>query len=477
MQKKADRRFPRRVALASVALCAIALAGCEMLSDSTKSAGRSGAGAPSSEVSTNTLLDLADKARMRGDAANAVTLYRRVLANDSDNTRALIGLGEALNQEGLSNDAFAAFSKAIDSNSKSADALRGMGATLLALNKPQQAMENFDKSNAISPNPRAFDGLGVAHDLLGDFAGAKTAYQQGLNLSPNDLLLRNNLGLSEALAGDYDAAITTLRTVATDPQAGPRQRSNLALALALAGRTDQAAEISRIDLDDVAVKRNLAYYAELRGLPPQERAQALLRPDKTLTVPTTSALPNLAVGPMPPANPVPAVESAPLPGPTSVMPSSPPPKPMAAMKPPVLTPPAMKPAVTPPAMKPPVVAATQPAKPSKHRAAAASPPPPSAAAPAPKTTAEESKLPRGKHWSQVGTFRVEANARKIHDKVLKEQQDLITGMGVEIDHTELAKTHEPAFRVVIGPMDNRAQARKLCSSLTERKVDCIPVKF
>ncbi len=162
-------------------------------------AGRDTPSTPSGAVKTDTLLDFADRARANGDLQRAVTLYRRVLADDGSNMRALVGLGEALNAIGSPNEAAEAFNKALGHDAKNAEALRGLGSTHLALNQPQRAIEDFNKSIAIAPDPRAYDGIGVAEDLLGDFAAAKAAYQQGLALAPNDLLLRNNLGLSEAL--------------------------------------------------------------------------------------------------------------------------------------------------------------------------------------------------------------------------------------------------------------------------------------
>jgi Flp pilus assembly protein TadD len=498
MDEKAARRLAGRVAMMSTALCALMLGGCDTLGGiGTFVAGRETPSTPSGTVKTDTLLDFADRARANGDLQRAVTLYRRVLADDGSNMRALIGLGEALNAIGSPNEAAEAFNKALSHDGKNAEALRGLGSTHLALNQPQRAIEAFNKSIDIAPDPRAYDGIGVAEDLVGDFAAAKAAYQQGLVLAPNDLLLRNNLGLSEALAGEYDAAITTLRSVATDPAAGPRQRSNLALAPALAGRTDQAAEVARIDLDDATVQRNLANYAELRGLPPQERAQALLTPGsggktKPMAATATAGGPGL----VPPAVPVPSVQSAPLaPPPAQPMAAQPPTAPAMAA---TATPMPAQTAAVPPSATPDATAPSQTPPPAKryHRAkakAAAAPQmanapseaTPSTSAPAaepsaatPDTTLPEAKPGslRGKSWVQIGTFRIENNAKADRDKVAKDEQDLLQGAPVEIRKFELRDSHELVYRVLIGPLGSREEADKLCSGLAERKVDCIRVR-
>jgi Flp pilus assembly protein TadD len=460
MHQKAVRRLAGRVALLSTALCTLTLASCDSLGGiGTFIAGRDTPSSPSSSIKNESLLEFADRARATGDLSRAVTLYRRVLADDSSNMHALIGLGETLNALGSPNEAAEVFKKALDHDSKSAPALRGQGSVLLALNEPQRAIDLFKQSIAIAPDARAYDGLGVAEDLMGDFAAAKQAYLQGLAVAPNDLLLRNNLGLSEALAGDYDAAIATLRSVATDPAAGPRQRSNLALALALAGRTEQAAEIARIDLDDATVQRNLANYAELRSLPPQARAQALLRPGEAgkAKPSTPPATPGAMM--VPPAVPVGQVQSTPL---TAAAPAMPP----AAMP---SAPPAETAAMPPPRKH-------RMAK-AKHAPAAEATNEQTAAAPAePSTAAPEAPLAKGKSWVQVGAFRIESNAKAIREKLAKEDQDLLQGAEVQIRQSELRQSHDVLYRVLIGPLDSRADADKLCGALTERKIDCIRVK-
>jgi Flp pilus assembly protein TadD len=102
-----------------------------------------------------------------------------------------------------------------------------------------------------------------------------------LELAPNDVSLRNDLGLSQALAGDFDDAITILRSIASAPGAPAEYRLNLALALGLAGRRADAERVARIDLDERSVQSNLAYYDVLRALPATERARILLRGPST----------------------------------------------------------------------------------------------------------------------------------------------------------------------------------------------------
>ena len=57
-----------------------------------------------------------------------------------------------------------------------------------------------------------------------------------------------------------------MRRVAADTRAGSRHRLNLALVYGLSGNNAAARQVARIDLDEPAVRRNLAYYRTLRAL-------------------------------------------------------------------------------------------------------------------------------------------------------------------------------------------------------------------
>ncbi|MGB8273912.1 MAG: tetratricopeptide repeat protein [Alphaproteobacteria bacterium] len=255
-------------------LCALVsvsiLAGCanDALVDSLHpTAAEKEATPPSSPAGTVAALTrLGDTSRARGDGVSAVAFYRRAHAIDRFNAAPLIGLGQALGELGAYNDAAAAFREALVAAPVNADALRGLGNSLLALNQPALAIDQFEAALRQTPDARSHNGIGVARDRLGDHAGAQAAYRAGLALAPDDPMLLNNLGLSQAAAGDLDAAIGTLEQAVGQPGATSRQRQNLALVYGLAGRMGEAEKMARTDLDDRSVAVNLASYERLRGL-------------------------------------------------------------------------------------------------------------------------------------------------------------------------------------------------------------------
>ena len=129
----------------------------------------------------------------------------------------------------------------------------------------------------VSPgDPKLLRLTGVTKDLAGQHGEAQAYYWDGLARAPGDPALTVNLALSLALSGDYPNAIAVLQPLAMSPAGSAQERQTLALIYGLNGNTAEAARLGRIDLDDVSVEHNLAYYQSLRELPPEARSQAIL---------------------------------------------------------------------------------------------------------------------------------------------------------------------------------------------------------
>ena len=86
-----------------------------------------------------------------------------------------------------------------------ANALCDQGKTLLVSGKKDQARDVYASATMRDPtNPRTWNGLGVANDLLGKRAEAAAAFDQALNLSPDDRTLASNRAHVAIEAEDYD---------------------------------------------------------------------------------------------------------------------------------------------------------------------------------------------------------------------------------------------------------------------------------
>jgi len=261
-----------RRGLAGAAVAAL-LAGC----GTAPNAGvRNGTERLAAESSAGTLLRVGDAARAAGDLGTAIQLYQRAAAAAPQDAVPLTRLAAALTDAQAYTEASGAYAQAATLAPGDPEIEHGTGRILLLTGKPLLALPHLEAALAKrGDDPKLYNALGLAHDLAGRHDLAQAAYRQGLARSPSNPALLNNLGLSQALAEDFPAAIDTLSALAALPAATARHRQNLALAYGLAHETAKAAAVARTDLDERAVKNNLAYYAMLRGLGPEARTAAI----------------------------------------------------------------------------------------------------------------------------------------------------------------------------------------------------------
>ena len=323
--------------------------------------------------STEVLMRVADDAMAGGDLGTAAGLYRRAAEVSPQDPRPLAKLGAVLLQLHAYTEASSSYHAAlkISPNPIEAECHRGLAVVLLALNQPESALVELDAAVAKAPeDARPYNALGVAHDLLGHHDLAQQDYRNGLRLTPDNASLRNNYALSLALSHDYGAAVAALSELADRSDAAPRHRLNLALIYGLAGDDKKAAAVARTTLDEAAVANNLAYYAMLRGMDDQARANAIMGgqvrgPAVADAAPPPVPAAEATAAPMTPVSAVPLAQDA-----------TPQPKPATAHRP--------KSAASPPE---PAVAPTVP-DPAEAAVAMAAPTPSAAPAPAAPTPAE-----------------------------------------------------------------------------------------
>jgi len=253
----------RRVARGTAVLALVAvLSGCTNSPSSTPSPGATASGG----VTPDAIMRVADSTRQSGDLVQAAGLYQRAAQLDPKNPKPLLELASVYSQLQMPRDAGQAWLAALALDPKNTEAMRGLANAEIQTGDTAGAIRNLQAAQAIKPDWRNDNSLGVAYDMAGDHASAGKAYKDGLALDPGNLQLTNNLGLSLALTGDYAQALPLLEASANDPRSTPRMRLNLALAYGLSGDDKKAAEVARKDLDDKAVQENLGYYEFLRLL-------------------------------------------------------------------------------------------------------------------------------------------------------------------------------------------------------------------
>ena len=223
------------------------------------------------------LMRIGAAAQSGGDLPNAVGVFRRAAEMAPQDPAPLISAGDVLLQMGATNEAIVSYNAALVRPGDTQGAQVGLARAFLKTGKPQLALAPLSKAMEQSPDhPRLLLLLGVTKDLAGSHWEAQAYYRDGLVRAPGDPALTVNLALSLTLSGNYPNAISVLQPLAMSPAASAQERQTLALIYGLNGNTAEAARLGRIDLDDVSVEHNLAYYHSLRELSPEARSQAIL---------------------------------------------------------------------------------------------------------------------------------------------------------------------------------------------------------
>jgi len=246
--------------------------------------------------SPKALISMGDTTWRGGDVASAARFYQAAVKAAPRDPVPAFRLGRALQSMGAHKAAADHFRRVLELNPGDGEAKRQLANTLISMDDPKSSVELYREVIAESGDHRAFNGLGVAFDMMGKHKEALAAYRAGLAKQPENLSLKNNLALSLAIAGKYDNAATVLRSVAESPKATARHRQNLALVYGLAGKETAAARVAQVDLDGPSVKRNLDYYNWLRQQPrwmvqKMLRNGAPIKPQAASTKPAASAKP------------------------------------------------------------------------------------------------------------------------------------------------------------------------------------------
>jgi len=264
------RRTGPRAALAL--LLVLAAGGCATPATTTQGGGP----AARQEAASPKYLRLARNSADSGNHRAALEFYRKAAQASPDAFAPRLGIARSAYELGRPGEAAAAYQAALEIRPASATAKLGLGKALLADEELPAAIDTFDEMIAAGQaGHRPYLAKGVALDLLGRHTEAQATYRQGLEKVPDNLALKNNLGLSLAVAGEHKQAIRLLEGIARDPMAPARTRQNLALAYALAGNMQGAAVTARRDLAPEVVERNLSYYRALHDLRAQGTAKTV----------------------------------------------------------------------------------------------------------------------------------------------------------------------------------------------------------
>jgi Flp pilus assembly protein TadD len=405
-------------------------------------------------------LNVADAAIAGGDPSMALSVSQSVLATDPHNVDAMVHEGDAYYALNRCIPAQAAYQMALTNDPKSTAAETGLGRCLLKTD-PKSAEQALLAAVQDDPgNAAAYNDLGIARDLEGNFAGAVDPYQHALQADPSLTAAEVNLGLSLALSGNGPEALQYLGPLATGPGATPKIREDYAAALVASGRDTEARSVLAIDLTQDQVNAAMdGFSAVIAGS--QAPLDAAATPPAPLTAPAVQTA---------------SIAATPLPG-------SPPPAPMPAAPPPDTSTAAYVPdnstaAYTGPSPLP-VTASSSTPDPN----APASPPSAAAEDFAAAATGKPMPVPpsapmaagSGSYKVQLASLNSQADAQAEWNKLSGAMPALFSDKQPDVE-TAVVNGHT-YYRLRTGSFDTKADAAKFCGEVSASGSPCTLANF
>jgi len=130
-----------------------------------------------------------------------------------------------------------------------------------------EAIEEFKKAILIDPSyVKAYNGMGVSCDLIGDFPRAIESYKKAVSLNPDLSYVQNNLGYSYLLQGNPDEAIAAFKKAIVLNNQEKRFHNNLGLAYAMKDQFDLALTEFKLAGDEDKAHYNIAQLYYKKGL-------------------------------------------------------------------------------------------------------------------------------------------------------------------------------------------------------------------
>ena len=191
-------------------------------------------------------LQAASRLAQAGRFAEAIGVYRRILAGVPDDAEATHFLGLCLVRSGRGDEGLPLVERSVGLAPRNALYRQNLGLLLAEAGRLAAAEQSFREIiNLEKDNATAHNYLGMVQQRLGRFDQAIACYEEALRLRPGDAAAANNLGYCLLERGDLEGATPWLRrSIATDP-GNAMAHSNLGIALRASGDLQGAADCYR----------------------------------------------------------------------------------------------------------------------------------------------------------------------------------------------------------------------------------------
>jgi len=213
-------------------------------------------------------------AMARGDPAEALARYLRVLARDPGDLEALSGAGAAALAVGDADAAINFYVRAEKISPRDGRIKAGLGSALVQKEQPRAALRLFDNATdlGVSPVEIALD-RGLAYDLRGENRKAQADYTMLLRARPGDREATRRLALSLAMSGDRTGALVILDPLLRKRDV-PAWRAR-AFVLAMTGEIAGAQEAASAVLPRYQADALRPFLTRLPALKSAEKAAAV----------------------------------------------------------------------------------------------------------------------------------------------------------------------------------------------------------
>lgn len=208
--------------------------------------------------------DLAAGLSKKGEYAAALTEWRKALAMQPDDARAMNNYGQTLARAGQPNAAIAELRKALAAKPEYAEAENNLGFVLASAGHTDEAVEHYRVAIEEKPGyAEARSNLGRALTEQGHLEDGIEQFQSALKINPNYAEAHNYLGFALASKNQLEQAADEYRkAIEADPKYADAY-NNLGVVMARQQRIDEAIEdfirASEFDPTCVGVETNLGH--------------------------------------------------------------------------------------------------------------------------------------------------------------------------------------------------------------------------
>ncbi len=220
---------------------------------------------------------VARDAEIGGGRDTALTLYRRAVTVSGGSPAAYAQLGDAYVRAKMFTQATEAYRAALAKDPDNADAQLGLGTVLVQRGAIRKGLPALVKAAQLLNTGAAYNRLGVAQTMAGEFSEAQAAFKKGLSVQPDDLDIVTNLALAAALAGESEKAAALTDQIRSSPAVRPVHQRNLVVVYGIIGRSARDARAVAPDgLSQADFEALLGRATSIRNLTdPKARARAL----------------------------------------------------------------------------------------------------------------------------------------------------------------------------------------------------------